>query len=320
MKKYDAVVLSGGGQRGIVELGVLHAAYENKVFVPEYTKEYAGTSIGSAINVLLSIGYLPMQIFSSIYTDSTLFTTSDLNNYQVLFSEFAILRMDSFLNKMRNMIIEKCGYIPTLQQIKNKYGVTLHITTARATTPCNEVHLSYKTHPRLLCLDAVERSCALPLVYNKVCHSSVMYVDGGLTNNFPVNYISKRCNNILGIVVSGDFRVPEDFTSSVNMHYFLNCIALPISSNTDLRCKMAGYDSRVDVVRIDTTRFPLFQLYPTYEDKMTMFLFGYNSVEFRMVLKCEKIRIEGWSSDSEEENLWDIEDIDIPCESSFSMD
>ena len=64
------LVLSGGGIRGILHLGAIKTLNEKNIF--KNIKNYAGSSAGSMISLLLSIGYTYndiMIIFLKINTD-----------------------------------------------------------------------------------------------------------------------------------------------------------------------------------------------------------------------------------------------------------
>ena len=64
------LTLSGGGAKGLAHIGVLKVLEENGIY-PDYV---TGTSMGSIVGGLYSIGYTPVEL-------ETLATTTDWNNY-----------------------------------------------------------------------------------------------------------------------------------------------------------------------------------------------------------------------------------------------
>ena len=61
-KKYKKrLVLSGGGIKGIVHVGVLHALQKLKVL--KYIEELAGASAGAIVAALYVIGYTPAELY-----------------------------------------------------------------------------------------------------------------------------------------------------------------------------------------------------------------------------------------------------------------
>ena len=63
---YEVLVLSGGGTKGVLQLGMLHGMYTNKKINFNRIHAYVGTSIGAISCFLLILGYLPVEILSHI--------------------------------------------------------------------------------------------------------------------------------------------------------------------------------------------------------------------------------------------------------------
>lgn len=61
--------------------------------------------------------------------------------------------------------------------------------------------ISYKTHPTLPVLTAIQMSCALPVLVTPVCIDDKCFIDGGIGCNYPLNYCIetvKETDTILG--------------------------------------------------------------------------------------------------------------------------
>ena len=48
-------------------------------------------------------------------------------------------------------------------------------------------YFSHTTHPEMSVVEAIYRSCALPIVFSPHCDGETCYLDGGLMTNYPVN-------------------------------------------------------------------------------------------------------------------------------------
>ena len=59
--KMKTLVLSGGGLKGIAILGLLQKLYKTGKL--NNFDKFIGTSVGSIISLLLSIGYTPLEIY-----------------------------------------------------------------------------------------------------------------------------------------------------------------------------------------------------------------------------------------------------------------
>ena len=64
--KFNTLVMSGGGLKGIPMLGSLQYLIDMKHIEIKNIKKYVGTSIGAIINVLLIIGYEPKEIIAEM--------------------------------------------------------------------------------------------------------------------------------------------------------------------------------------------------------------------------------------------------------------
>ena len=64
--EYNKLILSGGALKGLLTLGSLQYLYDNNKL--KNVTKYIGTSVGSMICFLISIGYTPIELIVSICT------------------------------------------------------------------------------------------------------------------------------------------------------------------------------------------------------------------------------------------------------------
>jgi predicted acylesterase/phospholipase RssA len=69
-------------------------------------------------------------------------------------------------------------------------GIDLHLFSLElnAFEMCD---ISHKTHPDIPVLMAVHMTSAIPVLFSPVCLDGKCYVDGGIMNNYPINYCLK---------------------------------------------------------------------------------------------------------------------------------
>lgn len=293
---FDAVVLSGGGEKGILELGALHYYHEKGLYIPEKIKEYAGASIGAAISLLLICGYIPMDIFSEIYGIDNFFGVNSQSIWDI-FKYMGLMSIDGFIQNIERLVERKVGFIPTLSRLKEITGKTLTVSAVNVSNMVQEKYGPY-THPNLSAINAVKISCNLPILFQCLKYNNLFMADGGILNNFPWDYISNNCKNVLGVAVLG-----TDVSTPVGTFfgYFYRLITLPINGQTDLRCQMAP--ENVKVIRIEweksSTGGGILQFHIPPEVKMEMFLEGYRKAERED--RSIYLKIEGWDFDLKEE-------------------
>lgn len=111
---FDSIVLSGGGAKGLAQIGALDYYYTVGKYNHEHVKEYVGTSVGSIICSLLVCGYTPWEIFQCMY---------HAENFKILFDimsiikNYGILDIENILLCIKTLILQKFEHIPTLQEL-----------------------------------------------------------------------------------------------------------------------------------------------------------------------------------------------------------
>jgi len=199
---YRNLVIGGGGIKGLYFLGALKKLEENKVL--DKIQNYAGTSVGAIICVLLLVGYTAQEIFDFMYN-------LDLGKVEIEFS------IDNLLDKfgldtgnkveyiIRRLISEKTGneHI-TMQELFEETGKGLTIVST-----CMSEHKSYylthETHPDLPVVQALRMSISIPIAFEPIKYDNKYFIDGGVLDNYPFECF-KNPKSTLGIcVVDPDF-------------------------------------------------------------------------------------------------------------------
>ncbi|NJC26952.1 patatin-like phospholipase family protein [Neolewinella antarctica] len=168
------LVLSGGGFRGIVHAGVIRGLEEMDI-KPTHV---AGASIGSVVGGLYAAGVDANRI-RDVITNIHLFTRHNL-----AFSWSGLLDAD----KIEEPLLP---YFPDdrFSALKKK----LYISRTNLETGRAEIVSSGSV------LDAIKCSAALPMLFAPVKCNGQVYVDGGLTDNFPVQTLRAECDVVIGV-------------------------------------------------------------------------------------------------------------------------
>lgn len=287
-KPFEAIVISGGGTKGILSLGALHYYHEIGLYNPEIVSEYSGTSSGSIISLLLICGYLPIEIFKEIYGMESFFTIKDCHSMWDIFKYTGLMSIESMIDFIGDLVKKKIGSIPTLKKLKEITGKRLCIGGANITKLSEEIYTP-ETHPDLGALKAVMISCNLPLIFQRLKYKNSFVSDGALINNFPWEYISKG-KNILGIVIEAGSDC--SFSDDDFFGYIYRAIMLPMTALSELRCQNAP--SNVHIVKISQKGGgSVLQFTMSSDAKMEMFLSGYRKAEETENMKY--ITVDGWN-------------------------
>ncbi len=299
---FDTIVLSGGGTKGLYTLGALHYYYEKGKYVPSEVTIYVGTSVGSAISLLLVCGYLPMEIFRELYLMDSFFEirrdgVSFLDVIKNVFKNSGLLPIDSLILKIENLIKVKLDEVPTLEQL---YEITKKelICVATNVTERRVEYFNHKDHPKLKCTDAVKMSCNIPLMFQKIRYNNCYYVDGAMLNNFAIDYVDKKTNRILGIYLPNN-----DPPSDEGFGGYLGHIVLAMQDEMyRVRLRNIEDNSTVVVIYGEKNDGTMEVNIPSNK-KMKMFLDGIKAAKIKD--SEEFIRIEGLEVSTSEKFKFD---------------
>lgn len=195
-----ALILSGGGARGVAHAGVLKVL-ENYGIKPAFI---IGTSVGSIVGAAYSAGISPDEIIEIFEKEEKMFFKLSYYRY---FSQRTMTRiLESILRR----------YLP-LNQLENT-NIPFYINAADLKR-CERIIFSKGNLTEL-----VLASSAVPFLFEPVSYEDYILVDGGVIDNFCID-VARIINKIdfrdeLKIVIS-DVSAATDVTSRVNTSYFL---------------------------------------------------------------------------------------------------
>ncbi|MDO5088295.1 MAG: patatin-like phospholipase family protein [Leptotrichiaceae bacterium] len=212
--KNIGLVLSGGTARGLVHIGVLKVLEEEKVPVQYVT----GTSMGSIIGGMYSIGYTPEEIekmatemdWFSLFSDKI--ERKDKGALRNLIEErnSAVLPMENFAPKLPSGVVG--GKTASEQLNSIFYGVVDINDFRKFPRKFAAVATDLETGEGVM-LDkgsiatVVRSSLSLPTIFSPVRDDNRLYIDGGIVRNLPVQDIK-----VLGADYTIGVNVGEGFT------------------------------------------------------------------------------------------------------------
>ncbi len=191
-----ALVLSGGGARGLAQIGVIKALEENGVR-PDLI---VGTSMGAIIGALYASGYTPDSILSMARN----------NDWDLIYSNSST-RKKRFVN-------QKASSEHSLFELRFDYDLTpilpssisfgqafYTMLTPLLALPQYKASMNFDNLPiplRIIATDllsgqkvvfskgnlvtAIRASCSVPLAYAPVSYNEMVLIDGGISANIPV--------------------------------------------------------------------------------------------------------------------------------------
>lgn len=179
-----ALVLMGGGARGLAHIGVLKALLDNDLVPPVIT----GTSMGAVIGGLFSAGYLPAEI----ETIAQELSSSQLARLKKRNIPIPDQLVDYFIFEVyQKKLVKRLGRqeADVAEESLRQLVGQVRIEDLSIRFGCNAVDLvngrevSFTSGPLYRALRA---SLAYPLLIDPARFERSLLVDGGLLNNVPV--------------------------------------------------------------------------------------------------------------------------------------
>lgn len=186
---YENLAFEGGGVKGVVYLGCIKALEElDKI---KDIKRVIGTSVGSLCGLLLVSGCTnnEMDIYMTKLIESLSSSSENfISKTNNLFNKFGFNdvnnvrdNIDILLNlKFQNEKI-------TLKELYDKTQIEFTIVATNLTDNCVE-YFNHITYPDVHVSDAICASIAVPFYFTSVKINNKIYVDGGVCDNFPIDY------------------------------------------------------------------------------------------------------------------------------------
>ena len=235
--KKVAVVLSGGGAKGMAHIGVLKVLERAGIPVDIVT----GTSMGSIIGGLYSIGYnanaldsmVRVQDWSYVITDKEDLRNQSLSDREKQNTYFYTLGMTLGKRDMQaGGLIKGKNLAELFQQLCFGYTDSLDFSkdlinpfacVATDIIDNSEVDFHSGRLPQ-----AMRASMAIPAAFSPVRIGNKVLVDGGLKNNYPADLAREMgAEIIIGVTVQGAPKTAEDLGNTMSI----------LSQIIDVNCK-----------------------------------------------------------------------------------
>lgn len=171
------LILSGGAVRGFAHIGILQALNEHHIF-PDII---SSVSAGSIVSSFYADGYSPGEI-RSLFRSKRIFEIIHISSPKQ--SLFDIRRLKKILDEHL-----RAKYIQDLQ-------IPLFITATNYNTGKPEYFHSGRLSERIIA------SSSIPVLFRPQKIGQFYYIDGGITDNFPVEPLSGKCDRLIGAHVN----------------------------------------------------------------------------------------------------------------------
>lgn len=204
------LVISGGACYGISLLGIFNYLYlENKLNSIKYV---AANSIGSFFSLVYCLD-VPLNLVEEIIKDIIKNNSYSITNenFSNLFIENGVFEAYNLLIKIKEFLKDK-HFIDdlTFLELSKKFGKNLYISTTQLKNSTNKI-FSVDNTPDVSIFDAVSASMSIPFMMKPVKIDDEYYIDGVLSNNFPIDIFSNIDQNLILSILFSNINIHEDY-------------------------------------------------------------------------------------------------------------
>lgn len=257
----NVLLLGPGGAKGFLMLGSLLFLEKTKLL--KDIKKIVGISIGSVIGLFYSIGCSITEIIEiALMTQlSEVMTNLDIIN---IMKTNGLVSHETFRKRMNDKVVEKYGFVPTLQQLYLMTGYEFEVVVTNLNKDEAE-YFSHKTQPNLPCVEAVLMSMSLPLFFQSYVYNDSVYVDGAICDPFPIQRYESE--NVLGIMLK---TTPADPKES-----FFNYMSCVIHAFTTAKEKIMNIPENCKILNIEYQMNDIIGMKMSFETRVDMVLLGF---------------------------------------------
>ena len=262
----DTVILSGGGIKGFYHVGAIKYLHEKDIL--KNIKTFIGTSIGSVIALMLSLNYTINEI-EYLFINLELGNMYNINSDNIInfLNIYGIDDSENINNMIEIIIGSKYNKNITFKELYDTTDIELRILVTNLTDQKFEI-FDHKSYPNTPVSIAIRMSCSVPVLYKPVEYNTKLYIDGGLTNNYPIDIVYH--NNYLGFLIYSNYtininnafdyiialiysitnkcdetyKINDKHNNQYNIKFISNCNPLDFSISKDLKLEMikSGYE------------------------------------------------------------------------------
>lgn len=201
----NSLVISGGGMRGFLYLGAIKYLFEHNVI--KKIKFFYGTSFGGIIATCICLGWS----WEQIYKFAIGFPIDCMIEYNIdnFIENYGLIPKTNYETLFKKLILFKqFSENITFAELYAKTSKELHLMTY-SLTENKTIDLNFKSTPNLKIWEGLYMTSALPILVQPYEYQNNIYIDGGITENFPINYVKpENIHKTIGIY--SDFQTNDN--------------------------------------------------------------------------------------------------------------
>ncbi len=253
---YKNLVFEGGGMTGLAYIGCLKVLEENQIV--DNIENFAGTSSGAIMAFLISIGYTANELYNitkNINWKKMVLKRHWIYQFFHFWNNYGLFKYDNIENTLKQFCLDKLGKsdftFDELYQVTKKNLILVGVNVSKK----QQEYFCKNTTPNMSVIKAIKISSSFPFIFDPIKHNNMLYIDGGVMNNFPIEYFNNS-DETLGVNITEDNdnlhkdeNIKNIFNFGINILYSI----LLVQEHCDLR------QSRNNIIYIKTNSANILQ-------------------------------------------------------------
>ena len=242
---YNSLCLSGGGINGLQILGSISYLIKHNIINLKQIKMFIGTSVGSIICFLLNINY-NINTISQIIYELNLEKIKLEFDFDLFLDKLGIEDGNKIITIIKLLLFNKFKiYDITFSELFKKTNKMLKIIVVNYTDRREEI-FNYKVTPDYSIIQAIRMSISIPMIFTPIYFNNKLYIDGGIMNNFGINYCDLK--KTIGICIENENqnKNPENI-----FEFFKGLVSIMYKNVTS-----KNYENNINVIILRTSMGP----------------------------------------------------------------
>lgn len=200
LKNLKNIILPGGMLKGYCYIGLSKYLNENNIY--EQLENITATSIGGLAGIFFLLKYTQEEIKEfAVNNKMDIFENLNINSLLDFNINYGIDNGLKVNQLFKNIIYKKTNnYYLTFKQL---YELT-NITFTVVGTNLNLINYDYFNHiltPNMQIWLALRITTNIPIYFNSIKYNNNQYIDGGVSNNIPLEYLLNKNIDINSIII-----------------------------------------------------------------------------------------------------------------------
>lgn len=261
------LVISGGGPTLVQALGAIQHVEQQKFIDLSKIETIYGTSAGAILGTLICLkfdwetinDYIIKRPWHEVFPINVQ-KIFDAYTKKGIFDSKTVEKIFKPLFSAKDLALDI-----NLQDFYNYSKIEMHFF-AFDINDFKIEDISYKTHPNISVIMALQMTCSLPVLVAPVCIENKCYIDGGIVCNYPLNKCLELYNpdEILGIKNQYDKNDSNRVDSESTMLDFLMSFVFKMIQNMDTGDKQTVIKNEIickaDFLSIDYLKTALYSM------------------------------------------------------------